>query len=212
MIGQLPTAQHVERALGVVYARPEFTERELPGLLQWLADVYARASTAFRDALARLIPLDPTISALEWALIIWLTGTAVALLLHLAWTSAALWRGRDRGRGDAAEPAAAAGRTRSPAEWERRAREAAAAGRLREAAAALYQALLLRLDERGAVRYDPAKTPGDYRRELTADAAAAAALDRFLRRFEPVAFGGRPADHGTYRALCAAAAEAGNDA
>ena len=95
------------------------------------------------------------------------------------------------------------------AEWEARARRAAAEERWRDAAMALYQALLHRLDERGAVRYDAAKTPGEYRRESRRDVGAARMLEGFLRVWEPVAFGGRGADETVYSGLRELAAEGG---
>jgi hypothetical protein len=115
------------------------------------------------------------------------------------------------------EPEAASGtdkaaksRPRSAVDWEAEAARLAAEGRLREASAALYQALLLRLDGRGAVRFDPAKTPGDYRREARPHPEAARALTGFLRLFEPVAFGGRGLDaEGWERMRTAAAAAEG---
>jgi hypothetical protein len=84
-----------------------------------------------------------------------------------------------------------------------------AEGRLREASLALYNALVLRLDARGAVRFDPAKTPGDYRREVRANPAVARPFAAFVRGFEPVVFGGRALDPDGYERLRAAAGEAG---
>ncbi|WP_414678865.1 DUF4129 domain-containing protein, partial [Longimicrobium sp.] len=49
------------------------------------------------------------------------------------------------------------------------------------------------------------KTPGDYRREVRAQPDAARTLTGFLRRFEPVAFGGRAVDAQAYEALREAA-------
>jgi hypothetical protein len=100
-------------------------------------------------------------------------------------------------------------RARTAPEWEEEAARAAAAGRFRDAAVALYQALLLRLEAGGVLRYDPAKTPGDYRREARRDPRAAGALTAFLRGFEPVVFGGRALDAAGYDRLRGAAGEAG---
>jgi hypothetical protein len=55
------------------------------------------------------------------------------------------------------------------------------------------------------VRFDPAKTPGDYRREARKHPAVGPGLGGFLRHFEPVAFGGRPVDGARYERLRAAA-------
>lgn len=134
----------------------------------------------------------------------------VAVVIVGAWlvvTARDAWRARERRRREA--PAAAPPGPVGAEAWERRAREAAAAAHWREASLALYQALVLRLDEAGAVRYDPSKTPGDYRREARRAPAMARALDAFLRPFEPIAFGGRTADAAAYAVLRAAAEEAG---
>ena len=66
---------------------------------------------------------------------------------------------------------------------------AAAAGRHREAAALLWASALRALDERGRVRYDPALTPGEWRR-LVRDAS----FDAFARDAVIALFGDRGAD------------------
>src|SRR5690606_18084059 len=93
-----------------------------------------------------------------------------------------------------AEPMGAEGR-------EQRAAALAAQGRWREAALALYQGRLHRLPAAGLVRLDPAETSGDYRRESRRDPASYRLLDTFLRRFEPLAFGGRPVDAAAFDSL-----------
>jgi hypothetical protein len=70
-----------------------------------------------------------------------------------------------------------------------RALAAAAAGRHREAAALLWASALRALDERGRVRYDPARTPGEWRR-LVRDAS----FDAFARDAVIALFGDRGAD------------------
>jgi hypothetical protein len=94
-----------------------------------------------------------------------------------------------------------AGRALTPDEWELRARAAVNAGSWREAVIALYHAVIGRLAESGAVRADPAKTPGDYRREVRSDPRVGPGLELFLRQFEPVAFGRRAADADAYTRL-----------
>jgi hypothetical protein len=59
------------------------------------------------------------------------------------------------------------------------------------------------------LRLDPAKTPGEYRREARARAGAPPVFETFVRRFEPVAFGGVSADRGAYERLLGLAKELG---
>ncbi len=201
----LPTAAQVERALGEVYARPELAGREPAPLLKWIGERWAEIRGALAALLDRFHLLEGSAPA-YWLVIVWLVLVlcALGILAHIARSA---WRGRERRARAAAGERGSAGRPAGGPEWEAEARRLAAAGRLREASLALYQALLLRLDARGAVRYDPSKTPGDYRREARKKPDAARALDAFLRRFEPVAFGGRALDGAGYDALARAAAE-----
>lgn len=86
-------------------------------------------------------------------------------------------------------------------DWERRARAAAAGGRWRDAAMALYQAVLHRLADGGHVRLEPSKTPGDYRREVRGDPAVVGRMATFIGAFEAVAFGAGEPDEEAYRTL-----------
>jgi hypothetical protein len=70
-----------------------------------------------------------------------------------------------------------------------RALAAAAAGRHREAAALLWVSALHALDERGRVRYDPARTPAQWRR-----AVRDPNFDRFARDAVVALFGDRAVD------------------
>ena len=201
------TADSVSEALATVYARPELAPREPPWLLRWLGELVAR----IRDLFPQVRLGEDGGSMLAWIVGGWLALSALVILGYLLLSAAGMWRGRRqrtaRGqgigdRGQAVERPSAAG-------WETVARQAALVGRFREAALALYQALLLRLESRGTVRYDPAKTPGDYRRETRRDPDSHRALDGFLRSWEPAIFGGRPIDREIYERLKGTAAEAG---
>ena len=70
-----------------------------------------------------------------------------------------------------------------------RALVAAAEGRHRDAAALLWASALRALDERGEVRYDPSRTPGEWRRAVRDPAFDALARDAVL-----ALFGDRPVD------------------
>lgn len=207
MQGVLPTVPEVQRVLDEVYALPEFAERTLPGPLRWLADRWAELKAWVAAMFERFQVLETTAPFLFWLVVAGLALAALAIIGHFVLAAGGAWRGRERRPRAAAE--AGPGVPRGPAEWEAEARRAAAEGRLRDAALALYQALLLRLDAGGAVRYDASKTPGDYRLEARAKPDAARVLDDFLRGFEPVAFGGRALDAPGYEALRRAAGQGG---
>lgn len=203
----LPTAAQVDEALRRVYARPELQPREpgpLDGLREWWRRLWARiweSSPSFGD----LRSDNPVV---YWLVIGALVAAGLAILFFLLRNTLA--RLDDAGAAPRPRPAGPVNaRARTAAEWEEEARRAAAGGRFRDAAVALYQALLLRLESAGVIRYDPAKTPGDYRREARRDPRASGALAAFLRGFEPAVFGGRALDGDGYERLRAAAAEAG---
>jgi uncharacterized protein DUF4129 len=203
----LPGAEQVRQALDHVYRRPEFA----PPARSPVADLLRAIGRWIGRVVDFLIPDFDVGAAGErtflWILVALMAAVGVAVLLHLAGVLPRAWAQRETGgEGGALRRG---GRASRAAEWEARAREAAGAGRWREAALALYQALLLRLDERGAVRYDPSKTPGDYRREARRSQEARRVLDGFLRGFEPVAFGARPLGPEGYERLKATAGEGG---
>jgi hypothetical protein len=203
---RLPTAEEVQRAVTTVYSRPEYAEHH--GLREWFARKMNALWGWIADTLGSFGDLRLSHPWIFWVVIAWLAITAALLLGHLVWTTLRAARRAEP------EPGAAAGKTvkskpRTAADWEAEAARLAAEGKLREAAAALYQALLLRLDGRGAVRFDPSKTPGDYRREARPHPDAARALTAFLRLFEPVAFGGRGLDREGWERMRLAAAEGG---
>lgn len=200
----VPAAPDVARALGRVLRRPELAPERTDGLLYRIATWYAHAKAAFWELVRSFHVLERGSPILYRILLGWLVVSAVAILAHLIYTFAQNWRVRDRAAGAARQ--LAPGRMLTSEDWEARARRAAAEGRFRDAAVAQYQALLLRLHASGLLRFDPAKTPGEYRREVRANPAAPA-FARFLRTFEPVAFGGRALDSAGYDALRATAAE-----
>ena len=72
----------------------------------------------------------------------------------------------------------------SPETWRRRAGEFAARGDYRRGIAALFAAALAVLDARDVVRFDAARTPGEYRRLVRrARCAAAPPFDELTERF-----------------------------
>lgn len=210
MQARIPTAAQVDEALRRTYARPELQPREpgaLDGVREWWRQFWARFGQWF-DRFGDLRSDSPVV---YWLVIGVLVAAGLFIVGYLLWSTLARMEARGAPRPAAGRGPAINARARTAAEWEEEARRAAAEGRYREAAVALYQALLLRLEAAGAVRYDPAKTPGDYRREARRDPRAAGALTAFLRGFEPAVFGGRALDGEGYERLRAAAAGAAGD-
>lgn len=207
---QTPSAAQVDQALRRVYARPELQAREpnaaLDAFREWRRQILARIAEWF----SRFGGLRSDSPIVYWLVIGALAAAGAAIVGYLLWNT--FKRLEERGAAPRMKTGSGGmnARARTAAEWEEEARRAAAAGRFRDAAVALYQALLLRLEAAGALRYDPAKTPGDYRREARRDPRAAGALTAFLRGFEPVVFGGRTLDGEGYERLRAAAAGTGH--
>ena len=200
---QSPSPEDVARALDAVYTRPEFAPVSVSPLFRWLDTVRTRIGELFAD-LFRAAGADERLARHIVIGILIVAGTALGV--SLVRTALAAWRARERSNGRPSTPVTAATDRADADTWEARSRSAAAAGRWREAVLALYPALVLRLDAAGLLLYDPSKTPGDYRREARREPVAMRVLEAFLPRFEPVAFGGRPADAATYEALRMAAA------
>lgn len=205
---QLPSTAQVDRALREVYAQPDFVaSTEPPGVMDLVWEQIGKAVAWVFDRLSGIGAVRSAAPVVFYIVVALLGAAAIGLLAHLFYTSGVAFT-RDRGPGPGGETGEWRG-PRTAADWEGAARRAAAEGRLREASLALYNALVLRLDARGALRFDPAKTPGDYRREVRANPEVARPFAAFVRGFEPVVFGGRPLDPDGYERLRAAAGEAG---
>ena len=210
MADRLPTAAEVQQALARVYARPEFQPPRLTWR-DWVMQRIARAFSWIGEHMQWLRGLQDTNPIVFWVIVGWLVLALAALVAHIVWTAIQVARRGDGGGAVAEKAGSTRQRPRTVADWEAEAARLAAEGRLREAAAALYQSLLLRLDALGAVRWDASKTPGDYRREARKSPEASRMLGGFLRLFEPVAFGGRDLDAAGWERLRAAAAEGARD-
>jgi hypothetical protein len=199
------SADTVDAALARVFARSEFVERESPALLRLISDLAA----AFRQWLASLVGgwlPDRWPPVLTWVLIGLLCALAAwalyALVISLVGAPA-----EERARVQPTRTVPAG--DESADWWEAAARAAAAGGQFRDAAIALYVAAVLRLEERGVLRYHPGKTPGDYRTEVRSHPDSRRPFDTFIRQFLPVAFGARVPDAASFQALAACAAELG---
>jgi hypothetical protein len=209
MQASLPTEPQVRAALERVYARPELAPPE-PGPLDGIRAFFGRLMGRLFDWLSSFGSLRTDSPIVYWLVMGSLIALGLGIVLYFIHNTLLRLGASDPApRVEAGPGGAIDARARTAAEWEEEARRAAAAGRFRDAAVALYQALLLRLEAAGALRYDPAKTPGDYRREARRSPQAAGALTGFLRGFEPVVFGGRALDAAGYERLRGAAGEAG---
>jgi hypothetical protein len=194
-----PTAAEVREALTRVLTRPEFADAPATGLAAWLARMREALRAAYMSLLERLNLLDAGSDLLLRVLWFWLAVTALLLVAHVVTSLAGVRRGRERTSPRARSRGAAV--RGGPVDWLAAAERAAEEGRFRDAVLAVYQALLERLQRQGLIRYDAAKTPGDYRRELRGNPQPARGLERFLQHFEPVAFGGREPDRAAFDRL-----------
>ncbi|HVH12581.1 MAG TPA: DUF4129 domain-containing protein [Longimicrobium sp.] len=209
MQATLPTEPQVRAALERVYARPELAPQE-PGALDGIRAAFGRLMARVWEWFGSFGALRGDNPIVYWLVLGALIALGLAIVGYFIYNTLVRLGAQDAAPRPVRAPGASIdARARTAAQWEEEARRAAAAGRYREAAVALYQALLLRLEASGALRYDPAKTPGDYRREARKAPQAAGALASFLRGFEPAVFGGRPLDAAGYDRLRGAAGEAG---
>lgn len=203
----LHTVPQVDEALRRVYARPELAPRR-PGAFDGIQAAIRRFWARVGELLGSFGELRTESPVVYWLVMGSLVALGVAIVGYFIYTTLARLNDGTAPAKPARAPGRMDARARSAGEWEEEARRAAAEGRYRDAAVALYQALLLRLEAAGAVRYDPSKTPGDYRREAR-QRPEAGALTAFLRGFEPAVFGGRTLDAGGYDRLRGAAEGAG---
>lgn len=200
----------VDRILERILARPEFQPPEPAPLWRALGTAWRWAWTGIGELLEWLAPgLDaasPAWSLLARSLVVLLGLVGLGVLAYLARLGLGSLRRRTR------SPEGGGPRTvrRTASEWEKVAALAAEEGRWRDAVIALYQTVIHRLAQDERLRLDPAKTPGDYRRELRGDPETGPLLDRFVQRWEPLAFGRREAGPGAWSELRALARALGN--
>jgi Domain of unknown function (DUF4129) len=181
-VGSAPVDPDSARAvardiLGSRRFRSSPTPRPLRKPLSWLGD----RLSGIGDWIGRGLSHVP--------LILWLFLAAAATALAIAFIVSKVQanRGspdaRSRGarvNGDDAE---------DPAALEREADAAERAGRLDEAVRLRFRAGLLRLGDRGAIRYRPSVTTNEVRRVLGSEA-----FEELARTFEAIAYGGRDAE------------------
>jgi multicomponent Na+:H+ antiporter subunit F len=134
-------------------------------------------------------------SDLLGVLVVGLIVVLAAILLHGAVIMALTVRAASA-PGDTA--AAVATTRRTPAWYRREADALAEAGRYREAMQATFTALALELDQRGAVRFHPGKTPAEYAREARLGPADRESLGGIVRGLYGAVFGGAPVGRDEY--------------
>lgn len=201
----IPDSAAVHRAVQAVYRRPEYNPNPPESVWDRLMEPIRNGWEWLVSQLGIGDGLRFTAPYVFLVIVAVLAVAALAILGFLVWSAVSTTRPDRPGADAAGGGRVRLTRPRNVDEWDEEARRLAAEGRLREAAVALYHGLLLRLEQRGALRYDPSKTPGDYRREVRGQADAARTLTGFLRRFEPVVFGGRAVDAQSYEELRQAA-------
>lgn len=159
--------------------------------------VWTRLEHWIADVIGDLLGSVNGVPSLRWALV----GAAVLLLAGFAARAAYLTaqsrasRGAGRGQGDrSVDPLALA-------------RSAAAEGRFMEAAQFLYAAILHELRRSERVLIDPAKTVGEYRRELAARSSRMLPdFRRFAGTYEFIVWGRKACDRPSYEQLLELAA------
>lgn len=149
--------------------------------LDWIVDHVLRP--LFRPLIEAVGHSQGVGTVIGTALIVIALGALAFLLfrLTLAFVRPALRRGAGSSH------ALDAARTRE--DWLAIAREAAARGEFGRAIAALFAAALAALDDRAVVAFDPARTPGEYRRMVRRSlGVASASFDALAECFVRAAY------------------------
>lgn len=197
----LPSASEVRSALDQILTRPEFQPYEP----SWFERLQAKVQAAFMDLLKAVLGSAAENPAVIRAIV--LSALALAALLVLVW----IWRSWQP-RGEVrAEVALDQPRVQDHPDLEdalRQVRRALQQGDFEAAMHALYRATWLSLALRRLVRTDADQTAGDLVRALGAKAEAGP-FRRLARRFEPVAYGGRPGTREGFEGMRACADELG---
>lgn len=174
------------QAIAAVFSDPAYDrslrETVWTRMQQWIADV-------IRDILGGVSGVAPLRSALVGAAILLVAGVA-ARLAYLTVAHSREPRGTGRAIADRGlDPLALA-------------RSAAAEGRFMEAAQWLYAGVLHELRRTERVLIDPAKTVGEYRRDLAARSSRMLpAFRRFARTYESIVWGRKGCDQPSYEQL-----------
>lgn len=199
--GDLPPAPEVRRTLDEILARPEFQPYEP----SWFERLQAKAQEVFMDLLKAILGSAAENPAVVRAIV--LGALAIAALAVIVW----IWRSwQPRSQVKAPAPSQGA-RIQTHPDLEAalgRVRRALGEDDFEEAMHALYRATWLSLAQRRLVRTDEDQTAGDLARALGSKAEARP-FAKLARRFEPVAYGGRPGTREGFDGMRACADELG---
>lgn len=176
------SADSVRAVLNMVMSRREFRWAEPSAVFEWLRELWRR----LMDWLLRLSDLHPVA---YWLLVAGLLLILVAILVHVGWTLSRAFR---RPETEARPGSMPIGPPRD-ARWHREvASRLRGEGRLTEALAHRFVALLLELDGRGALRFHPSKTPREYVDEIKLGPDGRTSFAELVVRLYRHVFGGLP--------------------
>ena len=184
------SADSLRTVLDTVFAAPPYRWVEQEHPFGWIE----RAWLALVDFLERLRAADPLVFRIGLAALILLL---VAVLAHASWIL--LRTMRHAVTRNIEERTARTSERRDAAWFEREADRLAAAGRHVEALQAAFAGLTLRLEEIGAVRCDPSRTPREYAREARLADGDRRRLQDLVTALYRHAFGGEPLPADEYR-------------
>jgi len=162
--------------------------------IEWLAGIFGKLFGGALNAASA----SPTIGKLLAAVVLAVVGVAlIALVFQLVWRTVLTFHRRSTlesiGEVIGASPSARG--------LLDEAAQLAAQGRFGRAVAVLFRASLVALDRSGAVRYDAARTAGEYRRAVRrARSAASEPFDRLARSFTFAAYAERPTGEAEWNA------------
>ena len=194
-----PPADSLRAILDTVFAAPAYDWVEVEHPFGWIE----RAWFGLVDFLERLRASDPLIFRIGLAVLVLVL---LAVLAHATWVMLRTMRHAVASdvRASSERPA-----DRRDAAWfDREADRLAAAGHYAAALQPAFTALALRLEEQGAVRFDPARTPREYAREARLQPADRRRLQELVSSLYRHVFGGEPVDPDEYRRWRASAAGA----
>lgn len=197
----MPPAPEVRRTLDEILARPEFQPYEP----SWFERLQDKAQKVFTDLLKEIIGSAAENPQVVRAIV--LTVLAIAALVVIVW----IWRSWQP-RSEVRAPAATQGaRIQTHPDLEAalaHVRRALAENDFEQAMHALYRATWLSLAQRRLVRTDEDQTAGDLARALGSKSEAGP-FRKLARRFEPVAYGGRPGTREGFEGMRSCADELG---
>jgi len=170
----------VRAVLREVFSAPEYAWDTRAHPLQFFIDQYRRF-VSWLNGLADAHPVA------YWTILALLTGLLLAILVHLGWL---VWRALRPRAGAHTIPATGRVVVHDAGWHMREAARLARDGRYAEAIGHRFLALVLELDRRNVVRFDPSKTPAEYAAEARLAAPAATVLADVVSRLYRHLFAG----------------------